>query len=66
MRDINRIDVICAKIAEIWKTVPDWRFMQLLVNFQETIGTDGFYLEDEKFIELFNDFVNGTEDDDEE
>lgn len=59
MRDINRIDTICAKIAEIWKTVPDWRFMQLLVNFQEAIGTDGFYLEDDRFIKLFNEFVNG-------
>lgn len=61
MRDINRIDVICAKIAEIWKTVPDWRFMQLLVNFQEAIGGDGFYLEDDRFIKLFNEFVNGED-----
>ena len=61
MRDINRIDIICTRIAELWKTVPDWRFMQLLVNFQEAIGSDGFYLEDERFISLFEEWISITD-----
>lgn len=47
MRDINRIDSICDSLKQIWKTLPDW---QLIVNFQDYISNDGYYLEDEDFI----------------
>jgi hypothetical protein len=50
MRDINRIDGICDSLKQIWKTLPDWRLMQLIVNFQDYISNDGYYLEDEDFI----------------
>ena len=50
MRDINRIDSICDSLKQIWETLPDWRLMQLIVNFQDYISNDGFYLEDEDFI----------------
>ena len=50
MRDINRIDRICDSLKQIWETLPDWRLMQLIVNFQDYISNDGYYLEDEDFI----------------
>ena len=50
MRDIDRIDSICDSLKQIWETLPDWRLMQLIVNFQDYIGNDGYYLEDEDFI----------------
>lgn len=50
MRDINRIDSICDSLKQIWETLPDWRLMQLIVNFQDYISNDGYYLEDEDFI----------------
>ena len=54
MRDPNRIDGYCQRIAEIWKRVPDWRFGQLLSNLlgeyiTKTKG-DIFFPEDEVFI----------------
>lgn len=51
MRDVNRIDEILKRIKVCWERWPDWRFMQLMCNFQRGIGQDGFYLEDDKFIE---------------
>lgn len=50
MRNINRIDSICDSLKQIWETLPDWRLMQLIVNFQDYISNDGYYLEDEDFI----------------
>ena len=49
MRDLERIDEICQSLAEIWKMVPDWRFTQLLSNFNIAgDGTDSlnFFQED--------------------
>ena len=35
MRDPNRIDKFCNELAAIWKSnAPDWRFGQLMSNFQ--------------------------------
>ena len=53
MRDPARFDRICEKLAEAWKTVPDWRLMQLMCNIQRGFGSDCFYTEDgviEKFL----------------
>ena len=33
MREEERIDRICRKIAEVWKRTPDWRLFQMLINF---------------------------------
>jgi len=61
MRDINRIAKICAAIAKDWKAkCPDWRFMQLMCNFMSWLGHDGFYLEDDIFIEKFKEFMKGV------
>lgn len=58
MRDISRIYKICNEIAPLWQEkCPDWRFMQLLNNFMAWLGSDGFYLEDDKFIEYFKKFM---------
>ena len=58
MRDINRIDTFCDELKSIWKEVPDWRFMQLINNFQRSINSDGFYIEDDKLIDELKNFLN--------
>ena len=64
MRDPKRIQAFCNQLADMWRTVPDWRFGQLIVNllraFDET-GQDLFFVEDEellRFIQKF--FYEGT------
>ena len=59
MRNENRIYPICIEIAIEWQnTCPDWRFMQLFDNFQKWLGNDGFYLEDDKFMEKFKEYMS--------
>lgn len=56
MRDPNRIDIICDELKEFWKSVPDWRLGQLLVNVS---GTDHlFYFEDDKLLEQLQKWKN--------
>ena len=57
MRDPNRIPKVTEEIAGIWKNVPDWRFGQLMSNFWSWYGRDIFFLEDDKFIELFKTYA---------
>ena len=57
MRNINRIDDFCAQLATEWKKVPDWRFMQLINNLIDWMGTDGFYIEDEELLARIKDFL---------
>lgn len=62
MRDVNRIFKITNEIAIKWCiNCPDWRFMQMICNFISWLGSDGFYLEDDKFEEKFNEFMEGIE-----
>ena len=49
MRDPNRIQGICDKLAKVWAKVPDWRLGQLIYN---CTNRDPFYLEDEDFIKM--------------
>ena len=56
MRDIDRLDPFMARLAELWKIVPDWRFGQLVMNFLSFIGRDPFYLEDDKMEELIAEY----------
>ena len=60
MRDPNRIDKFCGRLAKAWKNVPDWRFGQLMSNilgaYYEETKRDPFFPEDEellKFIEKY-------------
>lgn len=60
MRDSNRINDICDKLAAIWHTVPDWRLGQLIINFAsrwENSNTGLFYIEDDDFINLLYKYV---------
>ena len=57
MRDVNRIDKFLKELGDLWKEVPDWRFMQLICNLQSEIGTDGFYLEENDVIKRLKEYM---------
>jgi len=52
MRDPNRIDKYCQRLATMWKKFPDWRFGQLLTNvlgeYYARTKRDLFFPEDEE------------------
>ena len=62
MRDESRIDKTLEMVGKIWKQVPDWRFMQMICNLQRFMGSDGFYLEEERFVTKLNEFVTYIKD----
>lgn len=61
-RDPDRIEPFLEELAQIWHKVPDWRFGQLMLNFQGWLNAnkrgDGFYIEDGEYIELFKKFMD--------
>ena len=60
MRDPNRLDDFYEKLKKIHKEkVPDWRFGQLISNFESWYGKDIFYLEESQFISKLNEFFEG-------
>ena len=65
MRDINRLDNFYEKVKEGHKIFPDWRFGQLMLNFMSWFVNkykrDIFYIEDDKFLIFFNEFINEME-----
>ena len=52
MRDLKRIDKFCNMLKSYLYTGDDRRAMQLVCNLQAQIESDGFYLEDDKAMEL--------------
>lgn len=60
-RDPERIEPFLEELARLWHKVPDWRFGQLMLNFQYWLNAtshgDGFYLEEDKYLELFKNFM---------
>lgn len=57
MRDINRIEPFMNELTEIWYTVPDWRFGQLIENLKKFAEVeDLFYIEDDKMLEVLKKF----------
>lgn len=61
MRNPERIDRIIAKLGVIWKKNPDLRFNQLILNLikeynKDYLGDDCFYMEDDKFEKILEDF----------
>ena len=57
MRDINRIEPFMNELTEIWRTVTDWRFGQLIENFKKFAKVeDLFYIEDDKMLEVLKKF----------
>jgi hypothetical protein len=47
-----------AQLKEIVMKVPDLRFMQLIVNFQQAHGGDCYYMENEDFLKEITDMIN--------
>ena len=62
MRDSNRIQECCEKLANIWHMVPDWRLSQLMINachaYEISHKNDAFYAEDDEFIDFIQKFIN--------
>lgn len=56
MRNPERIDKFCAKLAEYWKEVPDWRFGQLVCNVLGTCNRDPFFYEENEMLKVFEDY----------
>ena len=57
MRDPKRIQAFCDRLARAWERVPDWRFGQLMSNFQWWMGRDVFYIEDDQTIAYIEDYT---------
>lgn len=53
MRDINRIQTICQRLATAWEKLPDLRLAQLLEDAEV-----GFYTEDDRMIQMVESFVD--------
>ena len=66
MRDPKRIDKFCDEFGSIWKdNVPDWRFGQLISNFEYWLngnGIDMFFPEEKEMLRLFKEFLGVNED----
>lgn len=59
MRDPKRLDKFYDKIKNDHKQYfPDLRFGQLMINFFQWYGTDPFYLEEDRFLRIWDEFVN--------
>lgn len=62
MRDINRLDNFYNELKNIHKKFPDWRFGQLIINFQRWCNTvkrkpDIFYLEENELVSLLKEYI---------
>lgn len=59
MRNKDRIRPFCERLATAWERCPDLRFGQLIVNaYASELDRDPFYVEDEKYIQMIEAFVN--------
>jgi len=59
MRDFRRIDRIIKRVAEIWKTQPDLRLTQLIMNALE-MNSDPYYVEDDDLEKKLIEYQNKT------
>ncbi|MBQ8159453.1 MAG: methionine adenosyltransferase domain-containing protein [Clostridia bacterium] len=51
MKAPHRIDTVIDAVREAWKTVPDWRLEQMIVNIIWSAGKmDPFFLEDDDLL----------------
>jgi len=53
MRNPQRIDKVLAKIRDVWKTNPDLRLLQLLLNALPK-DSMAYYLEDDELLKLLD------------
>ena len=58
MRDPKRIDKVLKVLGDNWKKLPDWRLGQLICNMQSAAGDDLFYVEDDEFADMVEEYVN--------
>lgn len=63
MRDPDRLDKLYEELKVIHRErLPDMRFCQMIYNFFKwyikTKKADYFFLEDDKFIDVFEEFIN--------
>lgn len=61
MRDINRLPNFYAQLAERHARIPDMRFGQLMfafVRWAEMENKNIFYLEEDDFLKLYDEFLN--------
>ena len=62
-RDANRLKIIYEELMIYHRDLfPDWRICQLMENFRRWLQVnkginDMFYLEDDRFIKLFEEFI---------
>lgn len=60
MRDINRIDQVLSDLGAVWKTVPDLRLGQLLLNVIRDPAL--YYVEDDELVVYLQKFYQGESD----
>ena len=58
MRDPKRIDKVLKVLGDNWKKLPDLRLGQLICNVQSAAGDDLFYVEDDEFADMIEEYVN--------
>lgn len=58
MRDKNRIPKFLKELEKYWQKVPDWRFVQLLVNVLGACKRDPFFYEESELLEIFEKFFD--------
>ena len=63
MRDPKRIQKFCDELAQMWRTVPDWRFGQLISNvlgaYVSETHRDIFFPEEEEMLAFFKKYFYG-------
>ena len=56
MRDPERIDDFCRRLAAVWHKVPDWRFGQLMMNIFG--NNDIFNYEDSTLMNIIENYLS--------
>lgn len=59
MRNPDRIDEFCTRLAAAWHKLPDWRFGQLMLNCLGDMagsGRDPFFPEETEMIEYIESY----------
>lgn len=46
------------QFKEQWERVPQMRFMQVISNFQHHYQKDGFFLENDRFLEMLTAYID--------
>lgn len=60
MRDLNRIDAFCRRLAVCWKMFPDLRFGQFILNIFSSMSSehkDPFFPEDDEMIKYIEKYT---------